>query len=124
MAVDQLSFDRLAAAIENRHGTFDIPCPACSPLRKAKHQRLKCMRVWRTEPHFLSFNCCHCDVHGYAHTGKAAPIDPIELQRLRIRAEKRNVARHRERRWKAGWLWQQARSIAGTIAERYLRSRG
>jgi hypothetical protein len=121
---DPLSFEQLAAAIENKLGTFDISCPACSPLRKLKNQRLKCMRVWHTEADFLSFNCCHCGAHGYAHVGKATPIDPLELRRCRIEAANRKDNHFRDRRRKARWLWQQGKSITGTIAEKYLRMRG
>jgi hypothetical protein len=124
MADQSLGFDELAAANGNKIGVFDIPCSACSPLRKAKNQRLKCMRVWHNEPDFLSYNCCHCGISGYAHSGQANRINPIKLRRLRIEAENRAVAHTRDRCRKAGWLWCQGLPIVGTIAEKYLRARG
>jgi hypothetical protein len=82
------------------------------------------LRVWREQPEFITYNCERCDAQGYCHDGKSVRSDPVRLRRLIKHADERQVAHIRKRRELARWLWGEAHPIKGTIAERYLRSRG
>jgi hypothetical protein len=119
---NELSFTVLKAAIDDKLGTFDIPCPICNPHRRKRH--LRCLRVWRTELNFVTFNCAHCEAHGFAHAGLAKAISPSNLKKLKAEAFEYNVNHRLLRRRSARWLWLRTKPIQGTLAERYLRSRG
>jgi hypothetical protein len=90
-------------------------------MRKKKH--LRCLRLWRLDPDFLTFNCAHCNERGFLYA-EHATVSPMRRKRLQAQADERNVAHHQERRRLARWLWQGAEPIRGTLAEKYLRSRG
>jgi hypothetical protein len=116
-----ISFDSLLAIIGNKLGVFNVQCPLCSPHRRKKH--LRCLRVWHEEPDFITYNCKHCDARGFLHPARAI-VSPVRRKRLQAQADERNVIHHQKQRRKARWLWQGAAPIQGTLAEKYLRSRG
>jgi hypothetical protein len=117
-----IAFETLKVVTGGKLGTFNVVCPHCSPTRRKKH--LRCLRVWHLEPDFLTFNCAHCDAHGFAHAGRSSSILPARLKKLQAAAFDRNVAHLQQRRRLARWLWNGSESIVGTLGERYLRSRG
>src|SRR4051794_34693197 len=71
-AIDLAAIDRLT---NGRIGQFDIPCPLCSPRRKAKNRRLKVLRIWRTDENFAGYSCIHCGEKGFARDKNAPPPD-------------------------------------------------
>ena len=117
-----IAFETLKAVTGGKLGIFNVPCPHCSPTRRKQH--LRCLRLWHLEPDFLTFNCAHCDAHGFAHAGRGSSIPLAKLKKLKAEAFGRNVAHRQQRRRLARWLWNGAACIVGTLGERYLRSRG
>lgn len=113
--------DRLTGG---RLGTFDTPCPLCSPFRRRHNQRLKVLRVWRIEPGFAGYHCAHCGEKGHARERTSSAPDPQRLARVRAEAAERDRNHRRERLTKALALWTMAGPIAGTIGQTYLRNRG
>jgi hypothetical protein len=116
--IDLNAIDRLTGG---RLGTFDLPCPLCSPLRKAANQRKPVLRIWRDEPTFATFSCVHCGEHGYVLERNGKPPDPMKVAKARVEAAERDRASRAQRRGAAKWLWTRRRPIAASIAEIYLR---
>jgi hypothetical protein len=116
--IDFATIDNLT---HGRVGQFDVPCPLCGPYRKPRNQRLKTLRIWRTNPEWAGFCCAHCREQGHARHGNSKPPNPVELQRIRAEAEVAEQAAIRERRDKAQWLWRNSQPINSTPAEVYLR---
>jgi hypothetical protein len=105
-----------------RLGTFDTPCPECGPLKHSvRSQRVRKMRIWRSEPDFATYYCARCGEHGYARDRNGAPPDRAKLAKARAAAAEHERTIRAERLSKALWLWRQRQPIAGSIAERYLR---
>jgi hypothetical protein len=120
-----LDFATLCTLIGNKLGKFDLPCPACSPLRRTAANRKKpVLRIWHEQPHFLTWCCAHCGEHGYAHEGKQRRLLDGTQNKLIREARERAEAHLRKRRGLAHWLWEGSEPITGTLAERYLRGRG
>src|SRR5262249_34775209 len=118
------SFSALTQLAGSRLGTFDAPCPECSPrCSTAANQRRPVLRIWRDDPAFIGFHCARCRAKGYARDGSAGTvIDLAQQRRLRAEAERRDAERRKRQHEKATWLWSQSVPIQGTIAETYLRS--
>jgi hypothetical protein len=116
-----IGLDEIDVLTGGRLGTFDTPCPLCSPFRRHRNQRIRVLRTWRVEPGFASFHCCHCGAAGYAHDRGATPPDPARLATARAEAAARDRAHKADRLGKARWLWSTAIGLADTIGERYLR---
>jgi hypothetical protein len=116
-----ISIDAIDRLTGGRLGTFDAPCPLCSPFRKAANQRKRVLRIWRVNLDFATYHCVHCGEHGHVleHTGKRP--DPVRLAKARAEAAERDRLHRADRLAKARWLWSQRRPIVGSIAERYLR---
>jgi hypothetical protein len=125
-SVNALDFPTLVALTGNRLGKLDVACPLCGPDRRTPiNQKRKVLRIWHDQPDFITYHCERCGVNGYGHDRKSsAHIDRTRLLRLVKQAEARQVAHTRQRRKVARWLWEGAEPIEGTLAERYLRSRG
>jgi hypothetical protein len=119
--IDLDEIDRLTGG---RIGTFDTPCPLCSPFRRHKNQRIKVLRIWRIEPDFASFHCAHCGASGHSRAQQRTRPDPVRLAKARAEAAERDRNHRRERLTKAMGLWTMAGPISGTIAQTYLRARG
>jgi hypothetical protein len=116
-----ISLDAIDRLTGRRLGTFDFPCPLCSPFRKPANQRKLVLRIWRVEFGFATYHCVHCGEHGpvLEHTGKRP--HPARLAKARAEAAALDRATKAQLRDAAKWLWSRRRPISGTIAERYLR---
>jgi hypothetical protein len=123
-APDKLDFSTLQALSGGKLGTFDVPCPACSPLRRPANRKLRVLRIWHERPDFLTFTCAHCSAHGYAHEQGKRPLNDATINRLIREAQARAETHTQRRRNLARWLWDGAVPIRGTPGERYFRSRG
>jgi hypothetical protein len=119
-----LRFEDLAPLLGNR-AQVDVPCPACSPFRKANHRRLPVLRIWRVDDGMLSFYCAHCEERGYCRADEdARPEDQVRaMQRKALRAQHQaETVQHRIAR--ARELWDEGEPIRGTWADVYLAGRG
>ncbi len=105
-----------------RYGT--APCPVCQPER-AKGQNALTLAEGRDGRLLLDCKKSACDFRDILaaagiRPGDHAPPDPERAARRAAEAE----ADARKRAGHARRLWQEARPIAGTAAEAYLRGRG
>lgn len=116
-----LSLAEIDECTGGRIGQFDVPCPLCSPYRKARNLRLKVLRIWRIDETFAGYSCVHCGEQGYTRDNSTAPPDPEKLKRMRAEAEERERLTIIERRGKARGLYQQSRPGARSPVETYLR---
>jgi hypothetical protein len=117
-----ISFAALTRIKGHRLGTYDIPCPLCGPDRRAVTNRCrKVLRVWHTEPKFLTFSCARCGAHGYARAdGDSHQVTgPMRATRKELNAA--TAPASAVKRDKARWLWSCRQPIEGTPAEIYLR---
>lgn len=112
----------IATLTGGRIGTFDVPCPLCSPFKRSpRNRRRPVLRVWQVEHGFATFCCARCGEKGYARDQTAPKPDPVKLARVRQEAADHERYATAERLRKALWLWSQRKPIAGSPAERYLR---
>jgi hypothetical protein len=110
-------FEELHRLIGGRLGVHDVPCPWCSADRKPENRRKPVLRIWHTEPGFLTYRCAHCDTHGF--------VREHGTQRgTRPRAEPRHDPAPRCNGARALDIWRSARSIARTPAALHLERRG
>jgi hypothetical protein len=119
-----LSFEQLRDLSGGRLGITDAPCPVCGPERhSAVNQRRKVFRVWYDTASFLTYRCARCEVEGYAYDGSAVGQrpDPTAIERAKAKAKERQRIEAADSLRKSGWLWSRRQSIAGSIAETYLR---
>lgn len=119
-----ISLDEIDAITGGRIGTFDTPCPLCSPFRRHNNQRIKVLRIWRLEHDFAGYHCAHCGESGHTRAQIRTRPDPARLVRARAEAAERDRNHRRERLTKALALWTMAGPIQGTMAQKYLRARG
>jgi hypothetical protein len=118
-----LSFDQARDLTGGKFGAVDAPCPLCGPLRQSGiNQRRKTLRLWCTDPDFITFHCARCEERGWAsnsagHTSASAPDTPS----IKAEIQRRDQDEARERLKVALSLWRRRTSIAGSIAETYLR---
>jgi Toprim domain len=113
--IDQLTGGRL--------GTFDLPCPECGPLKRSPiNQRRPVLRVYRVEPSFAGYCCARCGEKGAALDRTSKPPDPVKLAQARAAATEHARIQREGRLDQVRWLWSQRKSLAGTIAETYLRA--
>ena len=105
---------------------IDAPCPLCGPDRRSPaNQRRKVLRIWRTEPDFITFNCERCEAEGFVREGHASPLPPAAIQQLRAEATVLQVAHEKTQLIKTRSLWQRRlEPVSGTAAHTYLRARG
>jgi hypothetical protein len=117
-----VSFTGLLQLVGNRLGMHDVPCPICGPQRHAASNRTrKVLRVWFTEPSFMTYQCARCNAHGYARALGGPLPDPVELAMAKSKAQQFAATNAAVKRDKARWLWAQRRDPARTPVERYLR---
>jgi len=107
------------------HGRYGAgPCPVCQPERRKGQNGLTVAdgTTGRLVLHCKKSACAFLDILAAAglRSGDYAPPDPAALARREAerRAEAMKRAAQAER------LWKEARPIAGTPAEAYLRGRG
>jgi hypothetical protein len=111
------AIDRLTGA---ELGTFDLPCPICSPHRSTPANRRKpVLRIWRVQPGFATYYCVHCGEHG--HVLERKPADPATLAKARAKAAERDRIHNAARLSKTKWLWSVRMPPERTIVETYLR---
>jgi hypothetical protein len=115
-----LDFDQLAAAVGNREHT-DIACPACGlDRRHAVNRSRRVLRIWRSDPDFITYCCVRCGARGWAQRGdrKRTVSEPISRKPSRaapLNAETLTAAEH---------IWRASVAIAGTPGAAYLAARG
>jgi len=115
-----IEFNHIIALIGDKFGVFDVPCPACGPSRRSPANRTRhVLRVWRTEHVFASYRCARCELSGYARA--AGTASGTSRQREVVQVATNDEA---ERTKRALAIWDEARPIAGTLAEVYLAGRG
>jgi hypothetical protein len=114
MQLDYTTLDRLLT----KHRRLHVSCPTCGPL----HRRIKhTLKIWQgNKPGVLTYSCARCGVKGVAfangytkhgrhpyRSGTTAPADDGEARR----------------RYAAARIVRASRPAAGTLVERYLKSR-
>jgi hypothetical protein len=123
-----ISFEQLVALSVGRYGVIDAPCPLCGPDRRnPTNQRRKVLRIWRTEPNFITYNCERCKAHGEGFVREAAArrLPPVEIQQIRSEAAVLQAAHEKIQLMKVRSLWQRRReAVKGTPVHTYLRTRG
>ena len=126
-----LSFEQLESFVGGHAGHVDVACPLCGPYCKSpSNRRRKVLRIWCDEPDFLTYSCARCGAQGYDHRyvhgggGWSSRVDLRELARRRADADARAAQDVAHRQAGALRLWHEAGTIAGTLAEIYLASRG
>jgi len=107
------------------HGCYGAaPCPVCQPQRQKSQNALTIAdgRNGRLVLDCKKSACAFLDILAAVgvRSGDYCAPDPAELARRE--AERQRQAQRRANR--ARQLWSQARPLAGTIAETYLRGRG
>jgi hypothetical protein len=114
-----LALDDVVTLTGGKFGTFDVPCPFCSPNH---NPRRKVLRIWRTDEDFAGFACARCDEKGFVRFGRDATRPSSErLDAIRREAAERAAAESAEGVRKAAYLWGLRQPISGSPAERYLR---
>jgi hypothetical protein len=119
--IRKITIHDIEALVAGRFGIHDVPCPICSPSRKAANRRKRVMRIWRDEPSFVTYHCVHCGVAGYSRDASSPSLDPAKLARIRAEAAERERVSAQERVATARRLWLSRLPIACTAAETYLR---
>lgn len=103
-------------------GTYDVPCPLCGPARqKPQSQRKKVLRIWHLDDGVATFHCARCGERGYVRDSSAVWLPPAAIERARREAAERQRVVVARQLTKSRWLWSKRRSVAGSIAETYLR---
>lgn len=121
-----LRFEDLAPLL-GLAAVVDVPCPACSPNRKAAHKRLPVLRIWAVDEGMVSYYCAHCEESGYARSdddgrGVARESSFSKLRRAKRADNERAALALRIQR--ARDLWREGVAIRTTWADVYLASRG
>jgi len=116
------SFDALVALAGSRL-RHDVACPLCGPApgRTDTNRKRRVLRIWHPEPGFVTFHCERCGISGHAIDGGRERVSRADLEKIRAKAEAFDRDEAAKRLELARWLWSISRSLAGTIAERYLR---
>ena len=111
--LDNISHDEIAAARAGaRSKAVDIACPICGPQHKGASARRKVLRTWSIGGDRISLHCARCGIEGWVAPDAAKPDQYDETERKRRNAD---LAKR---------IWREARQIAGTAGETYLRKRG
>jgi hypothetical protein len=119
-----LSFDQARDMTRGKFGATDAPCPLCGPNRhSAANQRRKTMRLWCSDPAFVSYHCVRCGEQGWASdSGASRPsTPPAEALAIAAEVQRREQDEARERLKLSLRLWRRRAPIGGTAAETYLR---
>jgi len=121
----EIDLDDIDQIAGSRRGKFRVSCPVCGPSRStAARRKLKVLCIWRYSSDFATYACAHCELRGYAADfSSRARSDPQELARLKAEATACGEEHAKRQQRKAQWLFGAAVPAAGTIVERYLRSR-
>jgi hypothetical protein len=123
-AAAALSFDQVRDITGGKFGAVDAPCPLCGPQwRSASNQRRKTMRLWCTDPNFISYHCARCGEQGWASNSEMprSAASTVETAAIAAEVQRREEDEARERLKVAIWVWRRRAPILGTAAETYLR---
>jgi hypothetical protein len=123
-ATAALSFDQARDITAGKFGAVDAPCPLCGPqCQSAINQRRKTLRLWCSDPEFISFHCCRCEQRGWVSARGAArpPVKAVDALKILADIQQRDNDEARERLKVAMQLWRRRVSIDGSPAETYLR---
>jgi hypothetical protein len=124
MSAAALSFDQGRDLTGGKFGAFDVPCPMCGPERhSAANQRRKTLRLWCSDPEFISFHCARCEQRGWVSARSTArpPVKSVDALKILADIQRRDQEETRERLSVALSLWRRRVPIDGTAAETYLR---
>jgi hypothetical protein len=119
-----LSFDQIRDITGGKFGAVDAPCPMCGPQRRSTiNQRRKTLRLWCTDPAFISYHCARCGERGWASNSDAARSvgPPADTLSIAAEVQSREQDETRERLKVALSLWRRRVPIDGSPAETYLR---
>lgn len=116
--------EELVRSFEGRFGIHDVACPECGPGRREPANRKRhVLRVWHSQPGYLTYFCARCGIHGWVRTEGAAHSTSASVNRARAAALQRNEEEIACRRRLARKLWAASAPAQGTIVETYLQSR-
>jgi hypothetical protein len=120
-AATSLSFDRARDLTGGKFGAVDAPCPICGPQRRSvANQRRKTLRLWCTDPSFISYHCARCGERGWANDSDARSLAPaVDTIAIAAEVQRREQDEARERLKVAMSLW--CRRTSSTILDTYLR---
>jgi Toprim domain len=124
MSAAALSFDQGRDLTGGKFGALDVPCPMCGPQRhSAANQRRKTLRLWCSDPEFISFHCVRCEQRGWVSARGTArpPVKSVDALKILADIQQRDNDEARERLKVAMRLWRRRVSIDGSPAESYLR---
>jgi len=117
-----LTFDQARDMTRGKFGATDAPCPLCGPHRRSvANQRRKTMRLWCSDPAFLSYHCVRCGEQGWASSSEVSERSTIDTVAVAAEVQRREQDEARERLKLALRLWRRRVPIGGTAAETYLR---
>jgi hypothetical protein len=117
-----ISFEQARQLTGGKFGAVDAACPLCGPQRQSTaNQRRKTLRLWCTDPEFITFHCARCEERGWTSATGATVLSPRSAPAIAADIQRRDQDEARQRREKALSLWRRRRPLAGTAAETYLR---
>jgi hypothetical protein len=119
-----LSFHQARDITRGKFGAIDAPCPLCGPLRRTvANQQRKTLRLWCSDPAFISYHCARCGAQGWSSDSGASRsiFSTAETAAIGDEVKRREQDEGRERLKLALALWRRRASIYDTAAETYLR---
>jgi hypothetical protein len=122
-----LTFDEAKNLIGRRFGAVDAPCPLCGPQRRAAVNRTrKTLRLWCTDPAFISFHCARCGERGWTSESAASrstyqALAPAEAATIMAEVKRREDDEAAARLKTSLCLWRQRKPASGSPVEVYLR---
>jgi len=125
MTAPALALEHARTIMGGRFGTVDAPCPLCGPERRsAVNQRRKTLRLWCSDPAFITYHCARCGEAGWSSDSGASRsiCSTGDTAAIAEEVQRREQDEARERLNKALSLWQRRRPIARSVAETYLRN--
>jgi hypothetical protein len=123
-AAAALTFDMARDITGGKFGAVDAPCPMCGPERRsAANQRRKTLRLWCSDPEFISYHCARCEQQGWTSATRMArpPVKSVDALNILADIQQRDQNETRERLKVALSLWRRRVPIDDTAAETYLR---
>jgi hypothetical protein len=118
-----LSFDEARNLTGGKFGAIDVPCPLCGPQKSVIGSRRKTLRLWCSDPDYITFHCARCEQQGWTSAVRTArpPARSVDALKVLADIQQRDSNEARERLDKALSLWHRRLPIARSPAETYLR---